>query len=65
MNIYPPGTQVVWHTQQCDIYGSVVVMGNGEYRVFTEKPDKYFGTLFILTRQFEPVKQSRKYATMI
>lgn len=62
MNIYPPGTYVVWHTQTCDIYGHVVVMDNGEYRVFTEKPDKHFGTLFILTRQFERVK---KYATMI
>ena len=65
MNIYPLGTQVVWHTQYCDIYGRVVAIDNGEYRVFAEKPDQHFGTLFLLTHQFEPVKQSRKYATMI
>lgn len=63
MNIYPPETQVVWHNQDYDIYGRVVVMNNGEYRVFAEKPDEYFGTLFFLTHQFEPV--SRKFATMI
>lgn len=65
MNIYPPGTQVVWHTQTCDIYGHVVVMDDGECMVLAEKPDEHFGTLFILTRQFEPVKQSKKYATLI
>ena len=63
MNIYPSGTRVVWHTQYCDIYGRVVVI-DGEHRVFAEKPDKYFGELFLLTHQFEPVKQSRKFATM-